>query len=101
MQNKGLRTLAPDDPSYIPRYEGGVAERDGAYHQGTAWPFLSAAFVEAWLHVQGNNPETRAEAQQRFLNPLAAAMTSYGLNHLSEIADGDTPHTPRGCPFQA
>jgi glycogen debranching enzyme len=24
-----------------------------------------------------------------------------GLGHVSEIADGDPPHTPRGCPFQA
>jgi len=42
----------------------------------------------AW---QGNNPETCAEAHQRFLNLLAAAMTSYGLNHLSEIVDSARP----------
>jgi glycogen debranching enzyme len=24
-----------------------------------------------------------------------------GLGHISEIADAEKPHTPRGCPFQA
>src|SRR5439155_12900338 len=33
----GLRTLDPAAPGYRPRYEGGAAGRDGAYHQGTAW----------------------------------------------------------------
>ena len=37
----GLRSLAPDDPDYQPRYEGDVRHRDGAYHQGTVWPWLS------------------------------------------------------------
>ena len=45
----GLRTLAPSDPRYRGRYEGGVSERDGAYHQGTVWPFLLGPFVTAWL----------------------------------------------------
>ncbi len=38
---------------------------------------------------------------RRFLFPLADAMSHYGINHLAEIADGDPPHTLRGCPFQA
>ena len=38
-------------------YEGGVRERDGAYHQGTVWPWLLGAFVEAWLRVHGNTHE--------------------------------------------
>jgi len=97
----GLRSLSPDDSRYVPHYQGQVAQRDGAYHQGTVWPFLIAAFVEAWLRVHGNTAETRTEATRRFLFPLADAMNHYGINHLAEIADGDPPHTLRGCPFQA
>jgi len=97
----GLRSLSPNDSRYVPHYQGQVAQRDGAYHQGTVWPFLIAAFVEAWLRVHGNTAETRTEATRRFLFPLADAMSHYGINHLAEIADGDPPHALRGCPFQA
>jgi predicted glycogen debranching enzyme len=97
----GLRSLAPDDPAYVGRYEGGVAERDGAYHQGTVWPWLLGPFVDAWVRVRGGTPEAKAEARRRFLDPLLAHLEAAGLGHLPEIADGDPPHTPRGCPFQA
>ena len=98
---RGLRTLAPDDPRYRGRYEGGVAERDGAYHQGTVWPWLAGPFVEAWVRVRGGTPDVRREARVRFLEPLLAAGDEAGIGHLPEIADGDAPHAPRGCPFQA
>ncbi len=97
----GLRTLAPDDPDYVGRYAGGPAQRDGAYHQGTAWPWLTGPFVEAWLRVRGNTPAARAEAAARFLGPLRTHLNTAGLGHVSEVADGDAPHTPGGCPFQA
>ncbi len=97
----GLRTLAPDDPDYVGRYAGGPAQRDGAYHQGTAWPWLIGPFVEAWLRVRGNAAAARAEAAARFLAPLRAHLDEAGLGHVSEVADGDAPHTPGGCPFQA
>jgi len=95
----GLRSLGPGEPSYVGRYEGSVRERDGAYHQGTVWPWLTGAFVEAWLRVRG--PRERPEARRRFLQPLRDHLADAGLGHVSEIADGDAPHTPRGCPFQA
>jgi predicted glycogen debranching enzyme len=97
----GLRTLAPGEPGYAPRYRGGVAERDAAYHQGTAWPWLLGPFVEAWVRVRGSTPEAKAEARARFLAPLLAHLDQAGLGHVSEIADAEPPHTPRGCPFQA
>jgi predicted glycogen debranching enzyme len=97
----GLRTLAPDDPAYVGRYSGGVASRDGAYHQGTVWPWLAGPMAEAWVRVRGGAPEARREAREKFLAPLLAHMKKAGLGHISEIADGDPPHTPRGCPFQA
>jgi len=97
----GLRSLAPDQPGYSPRYEGGVAQRDGAYHQGTVWPWLVGPFVEAWVRVRGGGAAVRQEARKRFLGALFDHLDVAGLGHVSEIADGDPPHTPRGCPFQA
>jgi predicted glycogen debranching enzyme len=97
----GLRTLAPGEPGYMPRCEGNVAQRDGAYHQGTVWPWLLGPFVEAWVRVRGGKARVRREARTRFLEPLLAHLDDAGLGHVSEIADGDPPHTPRGCPFQA
>src|SRR5262249_11621662 len=97
----GLRTLCPSAPGYHGRYEGGVSARDGAYHQGTAWPWLLGPFVEAWVRVRGGTPDAVREARERFLAPLLDHLGHAGLGHVSEIADGDAPHTPRGCPFQA
>lgn len=97
----GLRSLSPRDAAYVGRYAGGQRARDGAYHQGTVWLWLSGPFVEAWLRVHGASAASRAQAAARFLAPLRAHLRTAGLGHLSEIADGDAPHTPRGAPFQA
>ncbi|MEX3957885.1 amylo-alpha-1,6-glucosidase [Trinickia sp. EG282A] len=101
----GLRSLAASDPDYVGRYEGSPLERDGAYHQGAVWLWLIGPFVEAWLRVQrdaGISDATRFDlARKRFLAPLLAHLERVGLDHLSEIADGDAPHVARGAPFQA
>ena len=97
----GPRSLAPDHPGYRRRYEGGVVERDGSYHQGTVWPWLWGPFVEAWVRVRGSTAAAKREARQRFIAPLVAHLEVAGLGHISEIADGDPPHTPCGCPWQA
>jgi predicted glycogen debranching enzyme len=97
----GPRSLAPDDPAYRPHYEGGPVERDGAYHQGTVWPWLAGAFIEAWVRVRGSTAAARKEARKRFFQPLLGQLDRAGLGHLAEIADAEAPFTPRGCPFQA
>lgn len=97
----GLRSLAPDDADYVPHYRGGPAERDAAYHQGTVWPWLIGPFVEAWLRVRGQSRTAKAEARARFMPALLAHLETAGLGHVSEVADGDPPYTPGGCPFQA
>jgi predicted glycogen debranching enzyme len=97
----GLRSLAPGEPGYTPRYEGGVWSRDHAYHQGTVWPWLMGGFVEAWIRTRGNTRAVKSEAHRRFIEPLHGELTRLGLGHLSEIADAESPFTPRGCPFQA
>ena len=81
---------------------GGALERAAdQYHQGTVWPWLIGGFVDAWLRVHGNDDVFREEARTRFLAPLMAHLNEAGIGHVSEIADADAPHHPRGCPFQA
>jgi len=97
----GPRSLSARDPRYAGRYLGGPLARDEAYHQGTVWPWLLGAFVEAWVKARGGASHVKAEARSRFIAPIRAHLEHVGLGHVSEIADGDPPHTPRGCPFQA
>ena len=97
----GPRSLAPGEKNYAPSYGGGAMERDGAYHQGTVWPWLAGAFVEAWVRVHGGTTEAKARARELFLTPRLSRLDLPGLNHVPEIADAEPPHTARGCPFQA
>ena len=94
----GLRSLAPDEPGYVGRYAGGVAARDGAYHQGTVWPWLLGPFVDAWVRVRGDTAAARTEARDAFSRAAARASRAAGLGHVSEIADGDAPHHARRLP---
>ena len=93
----GLRTLARGDAGYRGRYEGDARSRDSAYHQGTVWPWLMGAFVDAYLRVhRGGEAECRV-----FLAPLMESLDDAGVGQISEIYDGDAPHAPRGCIAQA
>jgi len=96
----GLRTLSPEDPAYRGRYEGGPAERDAAYHQGTVWPWLLGAYTTAFRRVSGEGPKTAA-AIGRLLAPIGDFLLGDGLGQIPEIFDGDAPHHPRGCVAQA
>ncbi|MEN0061403.1 MAG: amylo-alpha-1,6-glucosidase [Myxococcota bacterium] len=92
----GLRSLAPDDPRYIGRYEGDPKERDGAYHQGTVWAWLMGPFVEAHLRVHGHR-DRAAALLEGFVDHLA----EHAVGSISEIFDGDPPRRPRGAIAQA
>lgn len=96
----GLRTLARYDPRYHPRYEGGVNERDSAYHQGTVWPWLMGPFLTAYMRVYGQDPEARTQAKT-WLEEFSAHLATAGLGHVSEIADAEDGNEPRGCIAQA
>lgn len=89
----GLRSLAPGEPGYRGLHRGGPAERDGAYHQGTVWPWLIGPFVAASLRV--------GEPVDGVLDGLDVHLAEWGLGSVSETADGDPPHAATGCPFQA
>ncbi len=97
----GPRSLSPEHPDYRPVYAGGPRERDAAYHQGTVWPWLADSFVDAWVRVRGGSREAKLEARRRFVQPLLDHLDEAGLGHVSEIADGQPPNAPKGCPFQA
>ncbi len=103
----GLRTLAPPPPPGSPAYHGHCVgdqrARDMAYHQGTVWPWLMGPFVSAYVKAKGGaggGAAARSEARS-LLSPFRAHLHRAGLGSISEIADGDAPHTPRGCPAQA
>jgi predicted glycogen debranching enzyme len=89
----GLRSLAPDDPRYLPRHRGDSASRDRAYHQGTVWPWLIGPYVEAALRT--------GAPVNGLLDGLVDHLSDFGLGSISETADGDAPHSGTGCPFQA
>jgi 4-alpha-glucanotransferase len=92
----GLRSLAPTHPEYRPRYQGGVWERDSAYHQGPLWGWLLGPFALALYRVFDD-----PLAAQQVLEPVRDHLFDAGLGTVSEIFDGDAPHAPRGAPAQA
>jgi len=96
----GLRTLSPVDRRYAGRYEGDPHSRDSAYHQGTVWPWLLGPFLSAYIKVNGEKPEARAQAA-KLLEPFRDHLREAGLGQISEILDGDLQHRPRGCIAQA
>ena len=96
----GLRTLSPGDPQYRGRYTGGPHSRDGAYHQGTVWPWLMGPFITAFIRVNGGSPAARQQAET-WLSSLKDHLSDAGVGHISEIFDGDPPHRPVGCIAQA
>jgi predicted glycogen debranching enzyme len=98
----GLRTLSRNDPRYRGIYEGNHASRDRAYHNGTVWPWLLGPFTTAFLKAKGGEADNREFALTNFLTPLfSTQLFQAGLGTISEIFDGDPPHTPRGCISQA
>jgi predicted glycogen debranching enzyme len=96
----GLRTLDPKDPRYRGTCQGTQRDCDLAYHQGTVWPWLLGPFADAHFRVFGSKEDSR-RAMRLWLAPLRAHIREAGLGSISEIFDGDPPHTPRGCFAQA
>lgn len=97
----GLRTLERSDPEYRAHYQGGPAERDAAYHQGTVWPWLLGPFVDAYLIAFGRTPQNLEYCRGLVRQLEERAAQGPCLGSIPEIYDGDEPHAPRGCPAQA
>lgn len=90
----GLRSLGKSEVNYRGHYEGGVEERDSAYHQGTAWAYL-IGFLYELLKGRGERD------LKFFVEPFQGHLLEAGLGTVSEIFDGDYPWKPRGCISQA
>ena len=95
---KGLRTLSPKDEMYNPYYEGNQISRGAAYHQGTVWPWLLEHYAKAYLDLfKAGGLNTIKQLYHGF----EVDMLVHGIGSISEIYDGDPPHTPRGSISQA
>ncbi len=98
----GLRTLAHFEEGYQPRYQGGVLQRDGAYHQGTVWPWLLSAYARVYLQLhQDVSASERQATLHRLIAPLQEYALTTGVGHIAEVFDSEAPHTPGGCFAQA
>ena len=97
----GLRSLAPGEPGYAAATRATPRSATSAYHQGTVWPWLIGPFVDACAARRPRIQGPRHACSAALLRPLVAHLDEAGLGHVSEIADGEPPFTPRGCPFQA
>jgi glycogen debranching enzyme len=93
----GLRSLAPQDPDYKPKYFGDLRARDAAYHQGTVWAWLVGPFVDAWLKVFPEDVATVRRAVDGFVPHLDDGC----IGSISEVFDAEAPFTARGCVAQA
>jgi glycogen debranching enzyme len=96
LTSHGLRSLSPADAGYIGRYLGDPPQRDAAYHMGTVWGWLLGPFVRSHYRVHGD-----ARLALSFLAPMEQHLNSACVGTLSEVFDGDAPHTARGCFAQA
>lgn len=95
----GLRTLNNKDSGYRGIYIGNPMERELAYHNGTVWPWLLGPYINAYVKFYG---QRCIPSISRILDPLFEQHTrEAGLLTISEIFDGDSPHSPRGCISQA
>lgn len=96
----GIRSLSRDHKDYHGIYRGSLPKRDAAYHQGTAWGYLMGSFISAYVKVHKHSPEARKQAL-RYLEPVQKHLYEGCIGSISEIFDGDEPHTCRGCYAQA
>ena len=92
----GLRSLSANEPGYLGSYAGDPWHRDAAYHMGTVWAWLLGPFARAHFRVYGD-----ARLAQSLLEPIAQHVNAACLGSVSEIFDGDAPHSARGCFAQA
>jgi predicted glycogen debranching enzyme len=95
---RGLRSLSPGNEFYKGVCIGNQEGRDNAYHQGTVWPWLYGPFCEGWLKVYG---QQGVQKVKKLIYGLEAVMSEHGISTISEIYDGNPPHSPQGAISQA
>lgn len=90
---KGLRSLSPKSGGYNPMFVGTQTQRDYAYHQGTAWPWLGGFYMEACLKLY---KRTRLRFIERQMVGYEDEMNYHALGTISELFDGNPPFHGRG-----
>ena len=91
---KGLRSLSPKSGGYNPMYVGPQVQRDYAYHQGTAWPWLAGFYMEACLRLY---KKSRVSFVERVLVGFEEEMFSHCVGTIPELFDGNPPYHARGA----
>ncbi len=91
---KGLRSLSPKSGGYNPMYVGPQTQRDYAYHQGTAWPWLGGFYMEACLKLY---KRTRLSFVERQMVGYEDEMMLNCLGTIPEMSDGNPPFRARGA----
>lgn len=91
---KGLRSLSPKSGGYNPMYVGEQTQRDYAYHQGTAWPWLGGFYLEACLKIY---KRTRLSFVERQMVGYEDEMYQHCIGTLPELFDGNPPFRGRGA----
>lgn len=91
---KGLRSLSPKSGGYNPMYVGPQTQRDYAYHQGTAWPWLGGFYMEACLKIF---KRTRLSFIERQMVGYEDEMVNHCLGTIPELFDGNPPFNGRGA----
>ena len=91
---KGLRSLSPKSGGYNPMYVGPQSQRDYAYHQGTAWPWLGGFYMEACLKLY---KRTRISFVERQMVGYEDEMMLNCLGTIPEMSDGNPPFRARGA----
>ena len=91
---KGIRSLSPKSGGYNPNYTGVQRQRDYAYHQGTAWPWLEGFYLEAYLRIYKRNAISFAERQ---LIGYEDQMSRNCIGSIPEMFDGNPPFKGRGA----
>ena len=91
---KGLRSLSPKSGGYNPMYVGPQIQRDYAYHQGTAWPWLAGFYMEACLRLY---KQSRISFIERVLVGFEEEMFSHCVGTIPEMFDGNPPFHARGA----
>jgi len=102
----GLRTLSPRDSQYRGIYDTYLPmnEKDLAYHQGTAWPWLIGPFCDALASVrlcQGESTTSIRHEIARNIGPLVRFCVESPYRSLPEVFSGDPPYEPGGTTSQA
>ena len=91
---KGLRSLSPKSSGYNPMYVGPQTQRDYAYHEGTAWPWLGGFYMEACLRLY---KRTRLSFIERQMVGYEDEMQQHCLGTIPELFDGNPPFQGRGA----